>query len=94
MQCLFLDYEFWMQKEKEELDTAMKRIFKLRGDKDISKEPRPKNVILFVGDGMSLATVTAARIYRGQQKEQRSGEELYLSWEEFPETALLKVSWV
>ena len=89
--CLFIDYEFWMQKEKEELDTAMKRIFKIRGDKDISKIRRPKNVILFVGDGMSLTTVTAARIYRGQQKQQRSGEELYLSWEDFPETALLKV---
>ena len=88
---MFLDYEFWMQKEKEELETAMERLFKIRGDKDISKIRRPKNVILFVGDGMSLTTVTAARIYRGQQKQQRSGEELYLSWEDFPETALLKV---
>ena len=52
---------------------------------------RPRNVILFVGDGMSLTTVTAARIYRGQQTLNRSGEELLLSWEEFPETALLKV---
>ena len=80
-----------MQKEKEELDTAMKRLFKLRGDKDTSKLRRPKNVIIFVGDGMSLTTVTASRIYRGQQKQQKSGEELYLSWEDFPETALLKV---
>ena len=81
-----------MQKEKQELETAMKRIYRIRGDKDTSKLRRPKNVILFVGDGMSLTTVTAARIYRGQQKQQRSGEELYLSWEEFSETALLKVS--
>merc|ERR1719411_65957 len=79
-----------MRKEKEELDVAMNRLYKLRGDKDTSKLRRPKNVILFIGDGMSLATVTAARIYRGQQKQQRSGEELYLAWEEFPETALLK----
>ena len=80
-----------MQKEKEELETAIERIFKIRGDKDFSKVRRPRNVILFVGDGMSLTTVSAARIYRGQQKQERSGEELYLSWEEFPETALLKV---
>ena len=80
-----------MQKEREELDTALKRIYRLRGDKDSSRLKRAKNVIVFIGDGMSLATVTAARIYRGQQKQARSGEESYLSWEEFPETALLKV---
>ena len=80
-----------MRKERKELDAAINRIYNLRGEKDISKLKRPKNVILFIGDGMSLTTVTAARIYQGQQKLQRSGEELLLSWEEFPETALLKV---
>ena len=80
-----------MKKGKEELDVALKSMYNIRGGKDVSKLKRPKNVILFIGDGMSLATVTAARIYRGQQKQQRSGEELYLAWEEFPETALLKV---
>ena len=88
-----LDYDFWMQKGKEELETAMKRLYKIRSDKDTSRIRRPKNVILFIGDGMSLTTVTAARIYRGQQKQQRSGEELYLAWEEFSETALLKVNY-
>ena len=29
---------------------------------------RAKNVILFIGDGMSLTTVTAARILEGQRK--------------------------
>ncbi|MFT7687429.1 MAG: alkaline phosphatase [Candidatus Azotimanducaceae bacterium] len=48
-----------------------------------------KNVILFIGDGMSLATVTAGRIYQGQL-EGRSGEENLLSFEKFPETALSK----
>ena len=80
-----------MQKGKEELNVALERIFQLRGEKDASKIKRPKNVLFFVGDGMSLTTITAARIYRGQQKQQRSGEELLLCWEEFPETALLKV---
>lgn len=82
-----------MKKGKDELDVALKRIYQLRGEKDISKLKRPKNVLLFIGDGMSLTTVTAARIYRGQQKQQRSGEELLLSWEQFPETALLKVQY-
>jgi alkaline phosphatase len=47
---------------------------------------RAKNVILFVGDGMSLTTVAAARIFAGQ-RDGGSGEENLLSWEHFPATA-------
>jgi alkaline phosphatase len=50
---------------------------------------RAKNVILFVGDGMSLPTVAAARILDGQRKG-GSGEENMLSWEAFPYTGLSK----
>lgn len=50
---------------------------------------RAKNVILFVGDGMSLTTVTAARILEGQRRG-RPGEENRLAWEDFPATALSK----
>ncbi len=46
-----------------------------------------KNLILFVGDGMSLPTVAAARVLEGQRAG-RSGEEQKLAWEEFPATAL------
>lgn len=48
-----------------------------------------KNVILFLGDGMSLTTVAAARILDGQRKGQ-PGEENQLAWEKFPSTALSK----
>ena len=48
-----------------------------------------KNVILFVGDGMSLVTVAAARILDGQRRGQ-PGEENRLAWERFPATALSK----
>ena len=50
---------------------------------------RAKNVILFVGDGMGISTVTAARIYEGQKRGQ-TGEENLLSFEKFPQTALIK----
>jgi alkaline phosphatase len=50
---------------------------------------RAKNVILFLGDGMSLTTVAAARILEGQRKG-NPGEENQLSWETFPSTALSK----
>jgi alkaline phosphatase len=48
-----------------------------------------KNVILFLGDGMSLTTVAAARILDGQRKG-NPGEENQLAWERFPSTALSK----
>lgn len=50
---------------------------------------RARNVIVFLGDGMSLPTVAAARILEGQRKG-GSGEENRLSWETFPATALSK----
>lgn len=48
-----------------------------------------RNVIVFLGDGMSLTTVAAARILEGQRKG-ASGEENLLSWETFPATAFSK----
>ena len=50
---------------------------------------RAKNVILFVGDGMGVSTVTASRIFDGQSLGQ-SGEEHVLSFEQFPHVALVK----
>jgi alkaline phosphatase len=48
-----------------------------------------KNVIVFLGDGMSIPTITAARILDGQRKG-GSGEENRLSFENFPASALSK----
>jgi len=48
-----------------------------------------RNVILFIGDGMSLATVAAARILEGQMRAQ-SGEENLLHFERFRHTGLAK----
>lgn len=47
---------------------------------------RARNVVLFVGDGMGVTTVTAARILEGQQKGLK-GEENELSFEKFPHLA-------
>lgn len=49
-----------------------------------------KSAVLFLGDGMGISTVTAARIFDGQQKNMEYGEENVLSWEVFPWTALVK----
>ncbi|HYN19475.1 MAG TPA: alkaline phosphatase [Thermoanaerobaculia bacterium] len=48
---------------------------------------RAKNVILFVGDGMGVTTITAARILEGQMRGMRYGEENDLSFEKFPHLA-------
>ncbi len=48
-----------------------------------------KNVILFIGDGMGISTITAARILEGQLRGE-SGEENSLYFESFPNLALSK----
>lgn len=45
---------------------------------------RAKNIIMFLGDGMSLPTVAATRMYLGAEEEQ-------LSFEKFPHFGLSKV---
>lgn len=49
-----------------------------------------KNVIIFIGDGMGMTTVTAARILKGQ-KQGMTGEEGQLSFDSFESIALSKV---
>ncbi|HEY5680236.1 MAG TPA: alkaline phosphatase [Pseudomonadales bacterium] len=53
------------------------------------QEPASRNVILFLGDGMGVSTVTAARIFEGQ-RQGLAGEEHALAFEHFPHVALVK----
>ena len=55
----------------------------------VAGDAGPRNVILFVGDGMGVATVTAARILEGQMHGD-PGEENALSFERFGALALVK----
>jgi alkaline phosphatase len=48
---------------------------------------RARNVILFIGDGMGVTTITAARIMAGQRKGV-DGESYTLAMDTFPHTAL------
>lgn len=52
-----------------------------------------KGVILFVGDGMGMSTLTAARILAGQ-RHGKTGEETELAWDTFPAVALARVSFI
>lgn len=70
--------EFWNQKAQF---TIRDRLLRHKN------ENVAKNVIFFLGDGMSIPTVTAARIRLGQTKG-RHGEESQLSFEKFPYVGL------
>lgn len=62
---------------------------KLNQKSFITKRGTAKNIILFVGDGMGISTVTASRIYAGQLRGE-SGEENSLSFGKFPIVGLSK----
>ena len=74
----------WASTAKETLD----RVLRAQLNTNVAR-----NVILFIGDGMGVATVTAARIYAAQQRGLRYGEESALSFEQFPHVGLAKVKY-
>lgn len=53
----------------------------------LPQQSRARNVIIFIGDGMGVTTVTAARIYAGQ-RQGLDGESYQLAMDTFPHTAL------
>ncbi|WP_057832295.1 alkaline phosphatase [Colwellia sp. TT2012] len=55
----------------------------------VNTRGKAKNIILFVGDGMGISTVTAARILAGQQLG-KLGEEHQLSFDKFPYSGFAK----
>uniref|UniRef100_A0A3Q2QVB1 Alkaline phosphatase n=1 Tax=Fundulus heteroclitus TaxID=8078 RepID=A0A3Q2QVB1_FUNHE len=74
------DPSYWDANAKATLDAALKLH---------PRQHRAKNIILFLGDGMGVSTVSATRILRGQN-EGRSGEETVLAMDTFPYVALSK----
>lgn len=52
-----------------------------------------ENVVFFLGDGMSIATVTAARVHMDQTsgKKSSAGNNASLTFENFPYTGLIRV---
>ncbi|NXF84752.1 PPBT protein, partial [Eubucco bourcierii] len=75
------DPDYWRRQAQETLRAAL-RLQRLN-------QNVAKNLILFLGDGMGVSTVTAARILKGQLQN-RKGEESLLEMEQFPYVALAK----
>ncbi|XP_063985258.1 alkaline phosphatase-like isoform X2 [Diachasmimorpha longicaudata] len=68
------DADYWHNTARVEIEEALAQ----KWNKKIAK-----NVIVFVGDGMSIDTITASRIYH-------RGETSYLAWEKLPHMGLIK----
>ncbi|XP_025906849.1 alkaline phosphatase, tissue-nonspecific isozyme [Nothoprocta perdicaria] len=75
------DPEYWRQQAQAALRDAL-RLQRLNTNV-------AKNLILFLGDGMGVSTVTAARILKGQLQHGQ-GEESQLEMDKFPYVALSK----
>ncbi|CAG0917713.1 unnamed protein product [Notodromas monacha] len=76
--------EYWNQMAENELNDNLNVIANINNGK-------AKNVILFIGDGMGIPTLTAARILKGQLASPTApGEEGTLEFEGFPHVALSK----
>ena len=73
-----LEIEYWRENGQQNLRERLQ----LEQNLNINKA---KNIIMFLGDGMSIQTVAATRMYMG-------GEELSLSFEKFPHFGLSKVN--
>lgn len=74
------------QGESQEEDFAGRARAQVLANSEIKpNRKRARNVILFVGDGMGITTITAARILEGQlEKSPYGGEENQLSFEKLP----------
>jgi len=72
--------QYWMDAGQKELEDAMKIV---------PNKKLAKNIILVIGDGMSLSTSTGARIMKGQN-EGKDGVSSKLSWDKFPHVGLSK----
>ncbi|PAA52383.1 hypothetical protein BOX15_Mlig024835g1 [Macrostomum lignano] len=73
--------EYWTRDAQQSMDRASRVLQQLRYS--------AKNVILFIGDGMGVSTVTAGRILKGQLKNS-SGEEASLAFDEFDHAGLIR----
>ncbi|EDV90824.1 alkaline phosphatase 4 [Drosophila grimshawi] len=81
------DAQFWRRVGLNQLEKIIKQA---KRAKETSYQHKAKNIIIFIGDGMGMSTISAGRIYKGQYLKHGHGEEEMLSFDEFPYTGLAK----
>ena len=84
---LALDGDYWKSHGTSALSESL-------ADLDRFNTRKAKNIILFIGDGMSIPTVTAGRIFKAQKygKNFDNPESQKLAFESFPNVGLSMVS--
>lgn len=91
LSCLFAEREVWYEAATRAIETRIRAA----ASSSVSGTTPPagvaRGVVLFVGDGMGMSTLTAARILSGQ-RHGNPGEETQLAWDSFPAVALARVS--
>ncbi|KAJ0174401.1 hypothetical protein K1T71_009509 [Dendrolimus kikuchii] len=78
--------QFWVSDAQEAIEEREARVSRQRRR---AEQGFAKNVVMFLGDGMSVPTLAAARTLLGQ-RQGATGEEARLSFEEFPTIGLVK----
>lgn len=76
------DQQYW----RDYSEKYLRKVLKSQGVKGVDVA---RNVVIFVGDGMSFATIAAGRILKGQMN-QKSGEEAEMVFESFPHLGMSK----
>ncbi|XP_033249501.1 alkaline phosphatase, tissue-nonspecific isozyme [Drosophila miranda] len=79
-----LTASYWLKQARDQVAARLDRT-----QDTVTDGRRAKNIIMMLGDGLSITTLTAARILKGQRLG-RSGEETKLAVEEFPYSGLCK----
>ncbi|TNN14640.1 Alkaline phosphatase, placental type [Schistosoma japonicum] len=76
------DPETWRKLADEKFNKFEKSLY-------YSLTKRPKNVIIFIGDGMSLNTVTGARYLKAENMDLLGGD-VQLVWDDWPVASLVR----
>ncbi|KAH8363459.1 hypothetical protein KR084_010652 [Drosophila pseudotakahashii] len=81
------DADFWHKVGLRQLEKTIKQAQRV---KENSYQKKARNIIIFIGDGMGISTISAGRIYKGQYLKHGHGEEETLIFDDFPNTGMAK----
>ncbi|KAH8382476.1 hypothetical protein KR009_003725 [Drosophila setifemur] len=81
------DAKFWYKVALRQLEKTIKQAQRAEEN---SYQKKAKNIIVFIGDGMGVSTISAGRIYKGQYLKHGNGEEETLVFDDFPNTGMAK----
>jgi len=79
--------DYWIKFHQEEIQNEQNK-FKHYLQSVATK--KAKNIILFIGDGMNIATITATRVHKARKDKNGCGEETILAMDKLPTIGISK----